>query len=282
MMASRALRVIHALGGGVPMSGFVDIHCHLLPGIDDGASDLQESLAMAQMSLDQGVDTIVVTPHQCGAFAHNSGDDIRQRTAELQEHLDTAGLPLRVLPGADVRIEDDLVEQLSSGNVLSLGDHGCHVLLELPHEIYFPLEPVLEGLRRLGMVGILSHPERNGGLLQRPTLINELIKSGCLMQVTAGSFLGAFGKASQAMAEQMAREGAIHFVSTDAHGPKSRRPRMRDAYQVVEKIVGPKAATLWCREFPKAVAEGRDVPCGFVKVESKRSSAWSFWGRKSA
>ena len=264
------------------MSGFVDIHCHLLPGIDDGASDFEESLAMARLSVDQGVDTVVVTPHQCGAFAHNRGDEIRRRTEELQANLQAAEVPLRVLPGADVRIEDDLIEQLTSGQVLTLGDLGRHVLLELPHELYFPLEPVLEGLQRIGMVGILSHPERNAGLLQRPALVDELVLQGCLMQVTAGSLLGSFGTASQAMAEKMARRGAIHFLSTDAHGPKSRRPRLGDAFNVAKKLAGEQAATLWCREFPRAVAQGRDVPEGFVRTTSEKRSVWSLWSRKSA
>lgn len=264
------------------MSGYVDIHCHLLPGIDDGAGDFEESLAMARLSVAQGVDTIVVTPHQCGAFACNRGDDIRRRTDDLQENLRAAGVPLKVLPGADVRIEDDLVETIESGDTLTLGDHRRHVLLELPHELYFPLEPVIEGLRRIGVTGVLSHPERNGGLLQRPGIVDELVEAGCLMQVTAGSLLGAFGPASQAMAERMVKRGAVHFLSTDAHGPKSRRPRLGDAWIVAARHAGERAATLWCREFPLAVAQGRDVPLGFVRVDKPRRAPWSFWSRKSA
>src|SRR5690606_7359476 len=97
------------------MNGLVDIHCHLLPGIDDGAADLGASLAMARMSVEQGVDTVIVTPHQLGAFAANRGDDIRRRTAALQSELDRAGVALRVLPGADVRIEDHMIAGLESG-----------------------------------------------------------------------------------------------------------------------------------------------------------------------
>ena len=237
---------------------------------------------MAWLSVEQGVDTIVVTPHQCGAFADNKGDDIRRRTSDLQEHLRTAGVPLKLLPGADVRIEDDLVESIQRGDVLTLGDHGRHVLLELPHELYFPLEPVLDQLERHGMVGILSHPERNAGLRQNPSLIAPLVEYGCLMQVTAGSLLGAFGPTSQAMAESMARQGAIHFLSTDAHGPKARRPRLADAHQAAAELVGERAATLWCREFPMAVAQGRDVPAGYTHVEPPKRSIWPFWSRKAA
>lgn len=263
------------------MPGFVDIHCHLLPGIDDGASDLKESITMAKMAVEQGVDTIVVTPHQLGAFGFNRGEEIRQRTAELQQSLEQHQVPLRVLPGADVRIEDGMVGRLVEGDVLSLGDYRRHVLLELPHELYFPLEPVLEELRRNGMTGVLSHPERNAGLLKNQGLVEDLVDAGCLMQVTGGSLLGTFGPASQGMAQRMAERGTIHFVATDAHGPKARRPRMRDAYQATVELAGEEAATLWCSTFPRAVAQGMAVPAGRTQVQRRRSS-WSLFGRRAA
>jgi hypothetical protein len=110
---------------------FADIHCHLLPGIDDGSPDLETSLSMARMAVDDGIHTIIVTPHQLGNFAHNHGDDIRARTLELQQLLDVHQIPLEVMPGGDVRIEDGMIEKLVSGEVMTLGDQGRHVLLEL-------------------------------------------------------------------------------------------------------------------------------------------------------
>lgn len=263
------------------MSGFVDIHCHLLPGIDDGAADLEASLAMARLSVEQGVETILVTPHQLGAFGHNRGDDIRRRTAALQEELDRRAIPLRVLPGADVRIEDHMIAGLESGEVVSLGDHRRHVLLELPHELYFPLGPVLDGLEAIGMTGVLSHPERNAGLLAEPHLVDELVERGCLMQVTSGSLVGAFGSQSGAMAERMAKSGAIHFLATDGHGPTKRRPRLADGFAAAERIAGEEAAWLWCRDNPAAVAEGREVTPGFTTVGRKRRRGWSLLRRSA-
>lgn len=263
------------------MNGLVDIHCHLLPGIDDGAADLDESLAMARMSVEQGVDTVVVTPHQLGSFACNRGDDIRRRTAELQIELERHGIPLRVLPGADVRIEDHMIAGLESGEVVSLGDHRRHVLLELPHELYFPLGQVLDGLKRIGMVGVLSHPERNAGLLARQELIDSLVDEGCLMQVTAGSLVGGFGPDSQVMAERMASRGLIHFLSTDGHSPKRRRPRLGDAFEKATELVGEDAARLWCSDNPRAVAEGRHVAAGPTTIRKPRRG-WSLFSRSAA
>ncbi|MEM6799527.1 MAG: CpsB/CapC family capsule biosynthesis tyrosine phosphatase [Planctomycetota bacterium] len=260
-------------------NGFVDIHCHLVPGIDDGASDASESLAMALLAVDEGIETVVVTPHQLGSFAKNTGDEIRVRVVELQELLDANGVPLKVLPGADVRIDAGMVKQIADGQVLSLGDHRKHVLLELPHELYLPLEPVLDELAARGMVGVLSHPERNLGILNQPGLVRPLVEAGCLMQVTAGSLTGGFGPASQALAEDMCRRGLVHFLATDAHGPKSRRPKIRQAYERACELAGVAAADLWCREYPRRVASGGDVPAGIVPVAPARRSGWSLWKR---
>lgn len=256
---------------------FVDIHCHMLPGIDDGARDHSESLAMALLAVDEGFDTVVVTPHQLGGYAHNHGDEIRVRAVELQEFFQSNGVPLKVLPGADVRIDDGMIEKLVSGEVLTVADHRKHVLLELPHELYLPLEPVLDALERRGMTGILTHPERNRGILNLPSLIKPLVERGCLMQVTAGSLMGTFGAASQAMAEQMCRRGLVHFLATDAHGPQSRRPKMLDAFARATELAGEKAAETWCCENPSLAAQGKAVTPGVVPVRAPKRSFWAFW-----
>ena len=240
-------------------ASFVDIHCHLLPGIDDGAEDWDATLAMARMAVADGIGTIIVTPHQQGNFAQNRGDDIRRRTAELQQVLTQADIPLTVLPGADVRIEEGMVERLASGEVLSLADKRKHVLLELPHELYFPLEPLLVMLRRQGIEGVLSHPERNRGILSRPDLVPPLVKAGCLMQVTAGSLMGTFGPDPQQMAEWMLSQGLVHFLATDAHSPTKRRPLMQRAYQRACELAGEETARELCFDNPSQVARGEPV-----------------------
>jgi len=252
---------------------FVDVHCHMLHGIDDGSKSVDESLEMARMAVGDGIVTVVLTPHQLGSFRHNSGDEIRARVAEFQEVLVQHDIGLRVLPGADVRIEPDMLALIQAGVVLTLGDHGRHVLLELPHEIYFPLEPVLEQLHAAGMVGILSHPERNQGLLRDPRYIAPLVELGCLMQVTAGSLTGTFGPKSQQMSEWMLEQGLVHILATDAHGARSRRPLLNRAYQIASRLAGPDVAHNLCCENPSAIAAGRDV--GDVRRSGQRTAARS-------
>lgn len=263
---------------------FTDIHCHLVPGIDDGAKSLDESLAMARLAVEEGVDTIICTPHQCGNASHVTGDMIRTQVAELQSQLTAVGIPLRVLPGADVRIEPGLVGMLHSGSVVSLADLRRHVLLELPHEVYLPLEPLLGELRSAGMTGILSHPERNAGILARPEIMGRLVDRGCLMQVTAGSLMGTFGPASQQAAEQFVLQGLVHFIATDAHGSKARRPLMKRAYEKCVQLVGEPAANQMHCLHPAAVAAGKDVPGGRLQTcrPTGRSSLLSNWFRKKS
>ena len=240
--------------------GFVDIHCHLLPGIDDGSPDWETSLAMARMAVADGTRTIIVTPHQLGNFSQNRGEPIRQLTSQLQQVLRQHEIPLEISPGADVRIEDNMIDLLGSGEVLSLGDKCQHVLLELPHELYFPLEGVLADLKRRGMTGILSHPERNHGILREPELLSPLVDSGCLMQVTAGSLMGTFGPQSQQLAEWMLSQGLVHFIATDAHGTTSRRPLMKRAFEQVASLANTETALDLCVKNPALVAQGNSVP----------------------
>lgn len=261
--------------------GFVDIHCHMLPGIDDGAADWQTALEMARMAVADGIHKVIVTPHQLGNFSQNRGADIRHLTQQFQQVLIEHRIPLQVMPGADVRIEDGMIDGLTSGQVLSLGDLREHVLLELPHELYFPIEGVLSELNRLGMTGILSHPERNSGILREPELLLPLVEAGCLMQVTAGSLAGSFGPSSQHLGEWMLSEGLVHFIATDAHGIKSRRPLMRRAYERVAKLVDEQTAQDLCVHYPALVANKQKVPPGRRRVVKK--TGWkNLFSRKRA
>jgi len=253
---------------------FIDLHCHLLPEIDDGAASLEESLAMARLAVTEGIHTIVATPHQLGNFGRNTGAMIRARCLDLQRHLEAHQIPLRVLPGADVRIEPDLVRRIRSGEVVTLADGGRYVLLELPHEVYLPLDRLLDDLGAAGLVGILSHPERNLGILRQPGIVERLVASGCLMQVTAGSLVGTFGAQSQAFCQWMAERGSIHFIATDAHSPTARRPLIRRAFERLERLVGHETAVLWCCGNPASVVAGRNVFQGRPK---RRSSGWTGW-----
>lgn len=257
----------------------VDVHCHILPGIDDGPADWTESLAMARLAVADGISTVVATPHQLGSYGWNDGDTIRASCRQLQELLKQHGVPLRVVPGADVRIEPDMVRKIRSGEVVTLADHRRHVLLELPHELYFPLDRLLRSLHAAGLVGVLSHPERNQGILARPQVAEPLVEAGCLLQVTAGSLAGTFGPRIKSFAEWLVAEGLVDFIATDAHGPNSRRPLLKRAFDRVAEIAGRRKAWELCSGNPGRVVAGQTVTHGQRKPRGFGFADWFGWGK---
>ena len=258
---------------------FVDVHCHILAGIDDGPADWAESLAMARLAVADGISTVVATPHQLGNYGENDGDRIRASCRQLQGLLRQRGVPLRVVPGADVRIEPDMVGKIRSGDVLTLADHRRHVLLELPHEVYFPLDRLLRSLHAAGLVGILSHPERNRGILARPQVVEPLVDAGCLLQVTAGSLVGTFGPQIKGFAEWLVVERLVHFIATDAHGATSRRPLLKRAFDRVAEIAGQRAAWELCSRNPGRLVAGQTVDRGWRRPKRFGLADWFGWGK---
>ena len=262
----------------MPDRAFVDIHCHLLPGLDDGSQSWAETLEMARLAEADGVAAVIATPHQLGGYCENHGDTIRRLARQTQDYLNQQGVQLRVAPGGDVRIEPKMVSLLREGSVLTLGDQRRHVLLELPHELYFDMQPVLRRLREVGIVGVLSHPERNQGLIRDPGPLAELVRSGCLMQITAGSFLGGFGEPSQRLAEWMLERRLVHFVASDGHGVRRRRPLMGRAFQRVAELAGIQVAEALCCVNPQAVLEGRNIP-RIPWPSQTKTPWWAVWRR---
>jgi protein-tyrosine phosphatase len=259
---------------------FTEIHCHLLPGIDDGARDWDESLAMARLAVADGMTTMIVTPHQLGSFARNRADQIRELTAELQQRLSAANISLQVLPGGEVRIEPGLIDRLDTDEILTLGDYHRHILLELPHEEYIPIENLLADLKQRQLTVILAHPERNGGFLDQPNLIEPLVDAGLLMQITAGSLCGIVGPEPQQLAEWMIERGLVHFVSTDSHGVRARRPLMGRAFERLCELADVRTAHDLCCRFPSRVASGRSVTAGRRTVLGRRWNGW--WARRAS
>lgn len=257
---------------------FVDIHCHLLPGLDDGAATLEDAFAMAEMAVADGISTIIATPHQLGNHSHNQGDSIRAATARFQQLLNRRRVPLHVLPGADVRIDSDLMRKIRTGAVVTLADRRRHVLLELPHDVYVPLDRLLAELDAANLTGILSHPERNRGILNRPDVLRPLVNRGCLLQVTAGSLLGTFGPQVMQLSESLVKQGLVHFVSTDAHGTKARPPLLKAAFQRITELVGCQTALNLCCRHPAAVANGGAVS---PRCQQAEKATWREWVRKT-
>lgn len=224
------------------LSGVIDLHCHILPGIDDGPSELAVSLDMARLAVAQGIRVIACTPHILPGLYLNSGSAIRRATLRLQEALDAEAIPLRLVTGADVHMCPDFVGGLRSGRLLSLGD-SRYVLVEPPHHTAPPqLEEFFFSVVVAGYVPILTHPERLSWVPSRYDIIKRLILAGAWMQVTAGSFAGAFGRDALYWAQRMLDEGCVHLIASDAHDAERRPPDLAKGYELVAKRVGAEQA----------------------------------------
>lgn len=220
----------------------IDLHCHILPGIDDGAPDLSVSLKMAAAFVADGVQVVACTPHILPGLYHNTGPQIRQATQALQQELDAHGVPLRLVTGADVHIVPDLVAGLKSGRLLSLAD-SRYVLVEPPHHVApVRMEDLFFNLLVAGYVPILTHPERLTWLKSHYPAVQRLVQSGVWIQITAGSLTGAFGRTAQYWAERMLDEGSVHILATDAHDDQRRPPILGKAREIVAKRVGEREA----------------------------------------
>jgi len=216
----------------------IDLHSHLLPGIDDGSKDLAMSLAMARVAAADGISTIACTPHILPGVYNNGGPAIRRAVARLAESIAKAGIPITLVTGADVHIAPDLDVQLRDGRALTLND-SRYLLLEPPHHVLPPrLEDLIFGLQAAGYVPILTHPERLSWIEGHYDLIGRLVSSSVLMQITAGSVMGRFGRRPRYWAERMLDEGLCHLLATDAHNTEQRAPRLAEARDVVAQRLG--------------------------------------------
>jgi len=216
----------------------IDLHSHLLPGIDDGAPDLATSLEMARAFLAGGVTHVACTPHILPGLYHNTGEGIRGAIAALQQELDRHGLPLRLLTGADNHVVPDFVAGLRSGHLLSLADTR-YVLVEPPHHTLSPrLEELFFSIQAAGYVPILTHPERLRWINTDYPVMERLAQNGVWMQITAGSVTGAFGKNAQYWAHRMLGEGLVHILASDAHDPRKRPPNLAEGRAAAARLVG--------------------------------------------
>jgi len=216
----------------------IDLHCHILPGIDDGASDLSVSLEMAKASVAQGVSIVACTPHILPGLYHNSGPSIREAIRQLQALLDEEGIPLRLTTGSDAHMTPDFIAGLRSGRLLSLAN-SRYVLVEPPHHTAPPqLEDFFFKLVVAGYVPVLTHPERLSWVPSRYETIQRLVKAGVWMQITAGSLSGAFGRNPLYWAHRMLDEGCVHLIATDAHDAERRRPDLAAGRDLAAKRVG--------------------------------------------
>lgn len=217
----------------------IDLHCHILPSIDDGAGALTDSLAMAQKAATEGIHTIVATPHHQNGKYINERAEILHQVKQLNEALQEHDIPLTVLPGQEVRLYGDLLADYEAGKILTLNETNKYILIEFPsNHVPRYAEQMLYELRVKGMIPIIVHPERNAELIERPDKLYNLVNKGALTQVTAGSLLGNFGKKIKKFSMQLVEHNLTHMIASDAHNTTTRAFHLQAGYDVIENEFG--------------------------------------------
>ncbi|WP_299093702.1 CpsB/CapC family capsule biosynthesis tyrosine phosphatase [uncultured Metabacillus sp.] len=236
----------------------IDIHSHILPGVDDGAQTVEDAINMAKLAVEEGVTKIIATPHHQNGKYVNRKQDILEKVVELNNILQNENIPLEVLPGQETRIYGELLEDLDKEDILPL-NHSHYLFIELPSgHVPRYTEKLLFDIQLKGFTPVIVHPERNSELIENPEILFNLVKKGSLTQVTAGSITGHFGKKIQKFSMQLIETNQTHFISSDAHNISTRSFRMRESISVVEKEFG-RQAVYFFHENAELLIHGKTV-----------------------
>ncbi|WP_056990418.1 tyrosine-protein phosphatase [Liquorilactobacillus mali] len=207
----------------------VDLHCHLIPGIDDGSPDLEHSLELARQAVAEGITHILATPHHLDGDYVNHRADVIKHVTDFQNELDNHGIPLVIFPGQEVHINGDLTERYD--DLLGIDEDKKYMLIEFPHgSVPKYAKRLFFELRKMGTTPVIVHPERNHEIQGDLNLLYDFIADGALAQLTATSYIGGFGEKVQDISEQLVEHNLVQIFASDAHALKGRNFALREAF----------------------------------------------------
>ncbi|MDC3423494.1 tyrosine protein phosphatase [Aquibacillus sp. 3ASR75-11] len=215
----------------------IDIHTHILPGVDNGAKHMEESIAIARESVRQGIDVIIAAPHHMNGKYHNFKDQTLKHVALLNKRVEEENIPVTIIPGQLTKVYGDIGKSIEQNHILELNETTGYLLLELPSS-HLPqyTTKLLFDLQIQGFRPIIAHPERNQLLMENANEVYELVKNGSLMQLSTASILGKYGKKVRRFAHQLIEHNLAHFIASeayDAHGVGLQKAR-----QEIKKVHG--------------------------------------------
>lgn len=253
----------------------IDIHSHILPGMDDGARDWEAALAMARDAAADGISMIIATPHHANGQFDTSADDIRQAVLLMNGKLRKEPFDLTVAAGQEIRVYERLLDDLEKGKLLTLAQ-SRYILLEMPSSrIPSRMAEVCHELLIQGLVPVIAHPERNAEVSAHPERLERLIEAGAYGQLTAQCVTGGLGNKLQKLSLDLCRRGAVHLIASDAHDCGRRPFGLSEAYRIVEKQLGTEACDIF-RDNASAVWNNGDIVP--IPVTKKRVES-SFFGK---
>lgn len=254
----------------------VDLHCHLLPGIDDGSKSMEISLRMAREATENGVTHALLTPHHMNGHYVNHKQDVIRRTKEFQKQINAHNIPLTVFPGQEVRINGQLLEALDKDDILFADTAGKYMMLEFPDDdVPHYTNQMIFDLQQRGIIPVIVHPERNTRIMAEPDLIYQLLEKGCLSQITASSYVGTFGKKVESFSRQLIEAGQGYVFASDAHNLPGRKYEMRQAFEKMHHEFGQKLIDQY-RQNARSIINGDNISINEIKKIKKKKRFWLF------
>lgn len=252
---------------------FIDIHSHVLYGMDDGPATIEESIAMLEMARDAGTTDIVATPHADSQYVFDP-ERVEARIAELKARVPG----INIHRGCDFRLEVSNIEDAIQNPGKYTINHRQYLLVEFPHMTVYPSAGhIFAQLLGAGMTPIVTHPERNAFLQENPDELARWVDTGCLAQVTASSCTGKFGRRVQATANALLARGVVHFIASDAHDTSARTPDLRKAFALLGKQLGEARARRLFVENPRAAILGDEIDSVIDAPRRARRPWYQFW-----
>ncbi|OGL43522.1 MAG: hypothetical protein A2161_14360 [Candidatus Schekmanbacteria bacterium RBG_13_48_7] len=240
--------------------GFIDIHCHLIPGIDDGPETMEESLQMCRMAYEDGSETIVATPHVNPGVFDNDWETISAGFNSLEKAVKSAGIPLQLYAGADVRMNEMLMKNTDPDEFITINHNNVYMLLEFPDSLIPPnTDHFIFNIKLKGITPILTHPERNYEVQRNPNILFHLVNMGTLVQITAMSLIGEFGENLRDLCELLLTSNLVHVVASDAHSVNHRPPLLREAFNLTAELIGEKQALCLFTDTPGKIVAGEEI-----------------------
>ncbi len=252
----------------------VDMHCHLLAGLDDGPRTDADALQMCRIAYEDGTRIIAAGAHQNDRYPKNTPERIREAVSKLTDLLRDQAIQLMVFPCSEVMAHPEMVNAWQQGALLSVADRREYLLVEMPHNLVVDLRHTARMFRDLGVRMILAHPERCEELLHDAGRIEELIELGCLVQVSAKSIVEPSSGRDERAIKDWLKRGVVHVLGSDGHSPRRRQPRMGAAYDRIVSWAGVSVADRVGSTNGMAITQG--IPLN-VPVPKARRNGW-FWG----
>lgn len=236
----------------------IDLHCHILPGIDDGPETIDEAVEMCRIAHADGIRTIVATPHFRPGRYERSEEAVSNALERLRSEVARCKIDIMILAGADVTVTPELPLHLSQRRRLTINNEGRYFLAELPNgAVPAKWDHYLLSLIPRGFSAILTHPERNGWFLSHRDALYPFVHGGGLVQITAMSLTGEVGEAVRTYTHYILKQGLAHIIATDAHSADQRKPLLSGAVEAAASIIGKDAALRMVQDNPRAIIEGR-------------------------